>query len=258
MNQLWRSAIVIMRTEIHKQVHSKDGQLLEDNRFITKSDEEGKVLWESGKNLKNKDKTRVEYWYEEGRVAGKKFYVFGVHESTTEMSYDDAGVLIEELTLNADGDELLRFNRNGNRATQIIKDETGAILESKEIHNDENNNPIREIEDEGAYITELEYDGKNLTHLKIIEDGKTTLEETYLFDDNGNEIKSEGIDSVDESRVLVERIFDEYNKLIKEVQFENDQLFSTVTCTYDDQNRLIEKKNVMREQTEVSKYSYSD
>ena len=247
-----------MRTEIHKQVRSKDGQLIEDNRFITKSDKEGKVLWESGKNLMNKDKTRVEYWYEEGRVAGKKFYVFGVHESTTEMSYDDTGVLVEELTLNADGDELHRFKRNGNRATQLIKDETGTILESKEIHYDDNGNPVKEIEEEGAYITELSYDGKNLTHLKIIEDGQVTLEETYQFDQNGNEIRSEGIDSVDDSRIVVERTFDGNNNLVKEVQYENDQLFSTVTCKYDDRNRLSEKENIMKDQIELSRYTYEE
>ena len=163
---------------------------------------------------------------------------------TTEYVYDDQSRLTEELENDSDGNLLrtLEIDNNTRVRIETYYEDEGLVRARMTTLFDENGNTTKQTEDDD-YITTYKYNDQNkLINIIITEDGKTTLNEDYFYNDEGLEIRSLGVDHNVDTTIEILRSFNENKQLVKEEQFSNGELEFLFEKKYNEHGHLVHEK----------------
>lgn len=165
------------------------------------------------------------------------------------------------------------YNSDGTVIHEILENETGEIEFELQFIEEENiilerqygETTIKKLNDKGKIYEELEsdntitkyhYEGDNLVRIQIFEEGELMLDESYYFDEHGNEIGSSGKDLETGVEVVIKRKFSDFNKLLLEENFDNGKLSFRKTQTYDEQQRMVKEQVETIEMGDISVTEY--
>jgi len=142
-------------------------------------------------------------------------------------------------------------------AIRYEKDVEGLV---KEIHEDANKDLIywKQSDLKGRVLKEYDardqsttiYDyqsGNKVRNVKIFEDNIVTLDESYEYDKNENEIRSEGFDSETNDKIIIEKQYDDEGKLIKVEEFLNGQLERHQIIEYNENGDIQQEEKWVKD-----------
>lgn len=175
-------------------------------------------------------------------------------EEKTEFVYNDDGLIVKENCFNSEGKiiraVILKYNEAGEEVERSTYDENGN-LDRKEVTNYNENGKIAEkktYKSDGSLESRFtcDYNQKgDMTFKYYNEDGELTLENNYIYDENGNTVQensaSTGAYLNYTSKQLIS--YDDFGEVIKRTSYVNGDLKSETTYEFEfDQNKNWVKK----------------
>ncbi len=194
---------------------------------------------------------KTEFIYESALLQQINEISYQVLESITKFKYNAEGKVIHEICENVDGE--IEFEK------QVIEEENIII---ERVYGD---TTIKKLNEKGQVYEEMEadntvtknhYEGDNLVRTQIFEGSELMLDESYYFDELGNEVGSSGKDLETGTELVIKRKFSDFNKVLLEENFDDGELSFRKTSTYDDHQRLVKEQLETMETGSVSVTEY--
>lgn len=248
-----------MKIIASKKSFATNGDLLENLIITEVFNEDNKLLSKSVLEPMMEAENIKKFHYQNGKLVKEEEFYNNELETSTVSEYHDDGFLLRKKTTLADGTVVAEFERNPetNEGVQTVRDLHNNLTYTKTVLFDSEGKMLKSEEEEG-YITSYHYEGDHLRKVEIHEQGRLTLEETYEYDSNGNQVGSLGNDMIEGMITEIKREFGDNNKPVKEIQVRNGEEKLSIDYSYDDHKKLIKKELKSDHEHTVTEYEYVD
>ena len=167
---------------------------------------------------------------------------------TNQITRNSSGKKLKEITTINDEQIIYAWilDQQNNLITEEEYDIEGALIVKTIKHLNSDGKIIKEVEG-SDYQTNYEYVNGRVSNVKIIDEGTLNLEENHYYDDNGNEIRSLGMDHQLREEIEVKKTYNPHNKIIGKEVFMNGIIEYTEEYEYNSDHDLIriESHNLM-------------
>ena len=247
----------IMKKTTKRTLADRNNGIIEQSINVKYFDENSKLTLEI-KQLGNEQESWRKVFEYTGNQEIETLFMNEEVMQTSRIERSDLGQKKKEVITNNSSQVIYSWilDESNNVVTINEFDEDGELSLRTLKHLNSEGIVIKEIEGDD-YVTNYEYIMGNVSNVKIVDGGKMIVDENFFYDENGNEIRSLGIDNEVGEEIEIKKAYNLHNKIVKEEQCMNGKLEYLKQFEYDSNQELIKivSENLFDGEAEVIEIS---